>query len=83
MQVDVCGLDFIKYDFVGRFENMDSDVAHVLKRLGRPRGSAFELGKNAHPTAASARLAAMYSEVGLKHGWHQSAVPSSAAHVNC
>ena len=58
--MDLCGLDFIKYDFVGRFERLDEDVGKVLQILQSQRFSAFDLGKKSHPTNSDSRLTQLY-----------------------
>ncbi|GJP85608.1 hypothetical protein CLOP_g15712 [Closterium sp. NIES-67] len=58
----LCGLDHIKYDFVGRFERMERDVAALLALLGRDAGDAFAFGKSVHPTNSSSRLLEMFKD---------------------
>ncbi|GJP52459.1 hypothetical protein CLOM_g11571 [Closterium sp. NIES-68] len=62
-QMDVCRFDAIKFDFIGRFENLDADVAEVLHRLNKTDASgAFSIGLNAHRTNAEDKLASLYDE---------------------
>lgn len=35
-QTVLCGFGLVRYDFVGRMENLKEDVRHVFKRLGKP-----------------------------------------------
>ncbi|GJP34520.1 hypothetical protein CLOM_g18958 [Closterium sp. NIES-68] len=58
----LCGLDRIKYDFVGRFENMEEDVKHIMRRLGREPGDAFDFGKKIHPTKSRDQMLKLYSD---------------------
>lgn len=52
-QTDLLRPDVIAYDFVGRFENFQSDFATVLTRIGRDPGWIAEARR--HRTDASAR----------------------------
>ncbi|CAI6000725.1 unnamed protein product [Closterium sp. NIES-65] len=52
-EADVCELHRIKYDYVGRFENYEHDVAEVLSRFGKDANDAFSIGRGVHPTDAS------------------------------
>ncbi|CAI5944021.1 unnamed protein product, partial [Closterium sp. NIES-64] len=62
-QMDVCRFDAIKFDFIGRFENLDADVAEVLHRLNKTDASgAFSIGLNAHRTNAEDKLTSLYDE---------------------
>ncbi|CAI5507242.1 unnamed protein product [Closterium sp. Naga37s-1] len=71
-QIDACRFDKIRFDFVGRFENLAEDVGAVLRRLNRTVGESYravgELGalkssKDAHPTNAGSKLLELYDEV--------------------
>ncbi|CAI5519550.1 unnamed protein product [Closterium sp. Naga37s-1] len=65
-QMDVCRFDAIKFDFIGRFESLDADVAEVLHRLNKTDASgAFSIGLNAHRTNAEDKLTSLYDEVCL------------------
>ncbi|CAI7786830.1 unnamed protein product [Closterium sp. NIES-54] len=55
-QTLLCALDRIKYDFVGRFENMDEDVMALMRRFGREPGDAFSFGKKLQKTKSRGRL---------------------------
>ncbi|CAI5519554.1 unnamed protein product [Closterium sp. Naga37s-1] len=55
-QTLLCALDRIKYDFVGRFENMDEDVMTLMRRFGREPGDAFSFGKKLQKTKSRGRL---------------------------
>ncbi|CAI5519543.1 unnamed protein product [Closterium sp. Naga37s-1] len=57
----LCGLDRIRYDYVGRFENMDADVKALMHRFGRDPGDAFDFGKKIHPTKSRDQLQQMFS----------------------
>eukprot|EP00271_Cylindrocystis_brebissonii_P022373 TRINITY_DN8592_c0_g1_i1.p1 TRINITY_DN8592_c0_g1~~TRINITY_DN8592_c0_g1_i1.p1 ORF type:complete len:741 (-),score=152.52 TRINITY_DN8592_c0_g1_i1:297-2519(-) len=61
-QTDMCMLDSIKYDFIGHFETLDADVAHIMARLGTSAHSAFSLGKAAHPTNSTQMLTELYGK---------------------
>ena len=52
----MCLLDHIKYDFVGRFENLNEDVKAIMNRIGAPPMTAFDVGGNLHPTRANEKL---------------------------
>ncbi|CAI5528137.1 unnamed protein product [Closterium sp. Naga37s-1] len=52
----LCGLDRIRYDYVGRFESMDADVKALMHRFGRDPGDAFDFGKKIHPTKSRDQL---------------------------
>ena len=60
----MCELNNVKYDFVGRLESLLEDAGAVMRLLGvtDPSMDAFDAGRAAHPTAASKRLQAMYSD---------------------
>ncbi|GJP48622.1 hypothetical protein CLOM_g7913 [Closterium sp. NIES-68] len=55
----LCGLDRIKYDYVGRFESMDRDVQALMERFGRNAGDAFDFGKKIHPTKSREQMQQM------------------------
>ncbi|CAI6000715.1 unnamed protein product [Closterium sp. NIES-65] len=57
----LCGLDRIRYDYVGRFESMDADVKALMHRFGRDPGDAFDFGKKIHPTKSRDQLQQMFS----------------------
>ncbi|CAI6006722.1 unnamed protein product [Closterium sp. NIES-65] len=63
-QIDACRFDKIRFDFVGRFENLAEDVGLVLQRLNRTVGEsgAFKISKDAHPTNAGSKLLELYDE---------------------
>lgn len=61
-QMDMCALNEIKYDFVGRFENLEEDAKKVMGIIGVEKLSAFSIGKKDHPTNASSRLTTFYDE---------------------
>ncbi|CAI5486510.1 unnamed protein product, partial [Closterium sp. Naga37s-1] len=65
-QIDACQFDKIRFDFVGRFENLAEDVGLVLQRLNRTVGEsgAFKISKDAHPTNAGSKLLELYDESG-------------------
>ncbi|GJP48615.1 hypothetical protein CLOM_g7906 [Closterium sp. NIES-68] len=69
-QNDVCRFNKIRFDFVGRFENLAEDVGKVLQRLNRTVGAsgAFKISKDAHPTNAGAKLLELYDEQSFKEG---------------
>ncbi|CAI5472582.1 unnamed protein product [Closterium sp. Yama58-4] len=64
-QIDACRFDKIRFDFIGRFENLAKDVGVVLRRLNRNVGEsgAFKISKDAHPTNAGSKLLELYDEV--------------------
>ncbi|CAI5464859.1 unnamed protein product [Closterium sp. Yama58-4] len=60
-QADVCDLDSVKYDYVGRFEQLEEGVEYVMNHLGTSPLKAFGVGKEAHRTDADAHLRGMYT----------------------
>eukprot|EP00475_Leptophrys_vorax_P043303 TRINITY_DN8291_c0_g1_i1.p3 TRINITY_DN8291_c0_g1~~TRINITY_DN8291_c0_g1_i1.p3 ORF type:complete len:230 (+),score=10.78 TRINITY_DN8291_c0_g1_i1:97-690(+) len=62
-QSQLCGLHMIKYDFIGRFERLEDDVAAVVRHLNRsdvdPR-RVFRQGSAIHKTRAERRLRKAY-----------------------
>ncbi|GJP67473.1 hypothetical protein CLOP_g24293 [Closterium sp. NIES-67] len=62
-QVDLCALDAIKYDFVGRFESMMDDVRWVMQRLGTEPYGVFDSGHTLQATDADKRIAGLYDKV--------------------
>ncbi|CAI7779449.1 unnamed protein product [Closterium sp. NIES-54] len=70
-QMDVCRFDAIKFDFIGRFESLDADVAEVLHRLNKTDASgAFSIGLNAHRTNAEDKLTSLYDERAFTEASH-------------
>ncbi|CAI5519551.1 unnamed protein product [Closterium sp. Naga37s-1] len=69
-QIDACRFDKIRFDFVGRFENLAEDVGVVLQRLNRTVGDsgAFNISKDAHPTNAGSKLLELYDEQSYEEG---------------
>lgn len=65
-QVDICNLASIKYDFVGYFERMETDVKKVVDRFGGEHLDIFNFGINAHFTNTDKRLARLYTKVSQK-----------------
>ena len=61
VQADICGLSEIKYDFVGRIEDLDHGVDYVMDQLHAEKLDSFTLGKAAHPTAANSVLQELYN----------------------
>ncbi|CAI7793368.1 unnamed protein product [Closterium sp. NIES-54] len=61
-QIDLCKLDAIRYDFIGRFENLEEDVAKVMRHFGEEEKNPFHDAHWAHPTNASARLLELYDK---------------------
>ncbi|CAI5490760.1 unnamed protein product [Closterium sp. Naga37s-1] len=61
-QIDLCKLDAIRYDFIGRFENLEEDVAKVTWHFGEEEKNPFHDAHWAHPTNASARLLELYDK---------------------
>ncbi|CAI5505856.1 unnamed protein product [Closterium sp. Naga37s-1] len=57
----LCGLDRIRYDYVGRFESMDADVRAVMHHFGRDPGDAFDFGKKIHPTKSKEQMQHMFT----------------------
>ena len=74
LQVDVCEMNSVKFDFVGQLENLPEDAGTVMRLLGveNPSMDAFDAGKAAHPTAANKRLQAMYGNQ-VRHSVYWSA----------
>ncbi|GJP65191.1 hypothetical protein CLOP_g22097, partial [Closterium sp. NIES-67] len=62
LQRDVCALGLIKYDFVGRFENLEEDAKHVVNRFGGKHFDIFSLGLNAHQTKSDKKLVETYDK---------------------
>ncbi|CAI5930038.1 unnamed protein product [Closterium sp. NIES-65] len=58
----LCGLDRIRYDYVGRFESMDADVKALMHRFGRDPGDAFDFGKKIHPTKSRDQLLKLFNK---------------------
>ncbi|CAI5481299.1 unnamed protein product [Closterium sp. Yama58-4] len=61
-QVDLCALDSVHYDFVGRFENMTADVAAVMRQLNTSDLGIFQKGKSLQLTGADQRSAQLYDK---------------------
>ncbi|CAI5466488.1 unnamed protein product [Closterium sp. Yama58-4] len=61
-QSDICFMDKIKYDFVGRFENLEEDAKYVVNRFGGDHLDIFNFGVNAHQTRADTKLAKKYDK---------------------
>ncbi|CAI7920476.1 unnamed protein product, partial [Closterium sp. NIES-54] len=61
-QVDVCFMQMIKYDFVGRFENLEEDAKYVVNRFGGDHLDIFNFGVNAHQTRADTKLVKKYTK---------------------
>ena len=66
-QVDMCRLNDIKYDFVGRFEELEADAKVVMDRFGAPPLNAFSLGKALRQTNSSDKILRHYDTKEL-HG---------------
>ncbi|GJP48616.1 hypothetical protein CLOM_g7907 [Closterium sp. NIES-68] len=64
-EADVCELHRIKYDYVGRFENYEHDVAEVMRRFGKDAMDAFSIGRGVHPTDASDKTVKLYNKKAL------------------
>ncbi|CAI5493623.1 unnamed protein product [Closterium sp. Naga37s-1] len=62
-QVELCALDWIKYDFVGRFESMMEGVQWVMQRLGTEQYGVFDSGHTLQATDADKRIARLYDKV--------------------
>ncbi|CAI5499237.1 unnamed protein product [Closterium sp. Naga37s-1] len=62
LQRDVCALGLIKYDFMGRFENLEEDAKYVVNRFGGDHLDIFNFGVNAHQTRADEKLVQMYDK---------------------
>ncbi|CAI5463243.1 unnamed protein product [Closterium sp. Yama58-4] len=65
-QVDLCALDSVHYDFVGRFENMTADVAAVMRQLNTSDLGIFQKGKSLQLTGADQRSAQLYDKDSLE-----------------
>ncbi|CAI5481554.1 unnamed protein product [Closterium sp. Yama58-4] len=61
-QSDICFMDKIKYDFVGRFESLEEDAKYVVNRFGGDHLDIFNFGVNAHQTRADTKLAKKYDK---------------------
>ncbi|CAI7823159.1 unnamed protein product [Closterium sp. NIES-53] len=61
-QVELCALDWIKYDFVGRFESMMEGVQWVMQRLGTEQYGVFDSGHTLQATDADKRIARLYDK---------------------
>ncbi|CAI5481553.1 unnamed protein product [Closterium sp. Yama58-4] len=61
-QVDVCFMQMIKYDFVGRFESLEEDAKYVVNRFGGDHLDIFNFGVNAHQTRADTKLVKKYTK---------------------
>ncbi|CAI7873209.1 unnamed protein product, partial [Closterium sp. NIES-54] len=61
-QINLCKLNSIRYDFIGRFENLEEDVAKVMQQFGKEGKDAFNIGHGAHPTNASDKLLELYDQ---------------------
>ena len=59
-QADMCRLNDIKYDFVGRFEELEADAKVVMDRFGAPPLTAFSLGKSSRQTNSSDKILKHY-----------------------
>ncbi|CAI5994075.1 unnamed protein product [Closterium sp. NIES-64] len=73
-QVELCALDSIKYDFVGRFESMMDGVQWVMQRLGTEPYGVFDSGHTLQATDADKRIARLYDKsvfeiLGKKFDW--------------
>ena len=86
MQMDMCLLNHIKYDFVGRFENLDEDVKTIMGRIGAPPMTAFAVGGKANPTGANKKLLTyinskhMYDSVKRMYGMDMAAPLNGIVH---
>ena len=69
MQVDICSLASIKYDYIGYFEHMAEDVKTVVDRFGGQHIDIFNFGINAHFTNTDKKLAKLYDKVGRPSGF--------------
>ena len=56
----MCRLNDIKYDFVGRFEELEADAKVVMDRFGAPPLNAFSLGKSLRQTNSSDKILRHY-----------------------
>ncbi|CAI7849649.1 unnamed protein product, partial [Closterium sp. NIES-54] len=65
-QIDLCALDRVHYDFVGRFENMSADVAAVMRQLNTSDLGIFQKGKSLQLTGADQRSAQLYDKDSLE-----------------
>ncbi|GJP39851.1 hypothetical protein CLOM_g24185 [Closterium sp. NIES-68] len=68
-QLQLCGLDMMKYDIVGRYENLQEDVQRVVTRLNRSTERAmeiFKLGSQFHKTRAEQRMRAAFDKETIK-----------------
>lgn len=61
VQTDLCGLDDVKYNFVGKFETLAEDVKSVTARFGHKNLSVFKF--NVHPTNTDSKLQNLYTKV--------------------
>jgi len=82
MQTDLCGLNDVKYNFVGTFETLSEDVKTVTARFGHKNLSVFKF--NVHPTNTDSKLQNLYTKVSHAvpaHWVHPSTVSPVVCHV--
>ena len=78
MQVDICNLASIKYDYIGYFERMAEDVKTVVDRFGGQHIDIFNFGINAHFTNTDKKLARLYDKV----RWQNTFARIATCHVS-
>lgn len=75
-QTLLCGFDFIKYDFVGRMENLSTDARHVLQAIGHPEerfpthhdinfppsGASWELAQRLYSSEMMFKVRTLYAK---------------------
>ena len=77
MQVTLCGLDQIKYNFIGKFENLQEDVLKVVARFNNSGLQLFKFGKSVHHTGSDKKVARVYDKVRLLMTFVNHYAPSS------
>lgn len=75
-QTLLCGFDFIKYDFIGRMENLSIDASHVLEAIGHhqeqfpsheeiqfpPSGASWQLAQQLYSAEMLFKVRTLYAD---------------------
>jgi len=64
-QVDQTMIDFIKYDFIGRYENFSADLAHIINKVS-PDKFEFDIPRPRNKTKAMEELNAYFDDDSIK-----------------
>lgn len=64
-QVDQTMIDFVKYDFIGRYENFTGDLAHIINKVS-PENFEFDIPRPRNKTKAMEELNAYFDDECIK-----------------